>query len=93
MNGAQIRWLELFGFAEEEEATGEQRAALGACEVGGGGDSAEENEKVEEGAKESFFAGIFNLSGCHQGKNLGERITVRSTYWSSRWLSRLQYPR
>ena len=43
------------GFAEEEEAALLDGVAAGAGKVGGGGDSAEENEPVPEGAEGSFF--------------------------------------
>ena len=44
-----------FGLAEEEEAAALDGVAAGAREVGGSGDSAEEDEPVPEGAKGSFF--------------------------------------
>ena len=44
-----------FGLAEEEEAAALDGVAAGAREVGGSGDSAEEDEPVPEGAEGSFF--------------------------------------
>ena len=44
-----------FGFAEEEQAALLDGFAAGAREVGGGGDSAEQDEPVPERAVDSFI--------------------------------------
>ena len=47
-----------FGFAEEEEAPSLDGVGAGAGEVGGGGDAAEEDEPVPEGAEDSFLVDV-----------------------------------